>query len=70
LGANQEDHGLRPAQANSLWDPISKRTTVKWTGGVTQVVACLLYKHEVLSPSPSPIHTHKKNKEITELMIM
>jgi hypothetical protein len=28
--------GLRPVQAKSSRDPISKITTAKWTGGVTK----------------------------------
>jgi hypothetical protein len=32
---------LRPVEANSLQDFISKTTRVKWTGGVTQAVECL-----------------------------
>jgi hypothetical protein len=33
-GRDREDHGLRPAWANSLQDPISKITRAKWTRGV------------------------------------
>jgi hypothetical protein len=28
-GRNQEDHGSKPAQANSAWDPISKTPITK-----------------------------------------
>jgi hypothetical protein len=28
-GRDQEDHGLKPAQANSLQDPISKKSITK-----------------------------------------
>jgi hypothetical protein len=36
-GRNQEDHSLKPAQANSLWDPILKKIHHKnKTGGVAQ----------------------------------
>jgi hypothetical protein len=34
--ADFEDHGLRPACANSLQDPISKTARAKWIGGVAQ----------------------------------
>jgi hypothetical protein len=34
VGWDWEDYGLRPVLANSLWDPISKITRAKWTGGV------------------------------------
>jgi hypothetical protein len=46
----------RPVQANSFWDPISKITKAKWTGGVTQVVEHSLDK--ALSSNLSP--TNKK----------
>jgi hypothetical protein len=37
-GWHWENCGSRPAQANSSWDPISKITRAKWTGGVAQAV--------------------------------
>jgi hypothetical protein len=37
-GRDQEDHSLKPAQANSLQDPISKIPNIKRTGGVAQGV--------------------------------
>jgi hypothetical protein len=40
---------IRPAQANSLKDPISKITRAKWTEGVVQEVQHLFYKLEALS---------------------
>jgi hypothetical protein len=54
---------LRPAQANSLQDPISKITREKWTGGVAQAVECLLCKREVLSSNPSLAKKKKKEKK-------
>jgi hypothetical protein len=48
---------LRPAEVNSLQDPISKITTAKWTGVVVQAVECLICKHEALSSNP---HLTKK----------
>jgi hypothetical protein len=32
-GRDQEDHGSRPIQANSPWDPISKIPNTERTGG-------------------------------------
>jgi hypothetical protein len=52
-GWDREDHDSRPAQANISQDPISKITTAKWTGGVTQAVEHLLCKHKGLSLNPS-----------------
>jgi hypothetical protein len=49
-----EDWGLRPAWANSSWDPISKITKDKWTGDVAQKVGCLLCKCKALNSNPSP----------------
>jgi hypothetical protein len=37
-GRYQEDHSLKPAQANSLWDPILKNPSQKSAGGVAQGV--------------------------------
>jgi hypothetical protein len=37
-GRDMEDHGLRPAQPNSLGDRISKITKAKWTAGMAQYV--------------------------------
>jgi hypothetical protein len=52
-GRDQEDHDLKPAQANSLWDPISeKKHHNKRAGRVAQGVG--------LSSNPS---TAKKKKE-------
>jgi hypothetical protein len=53
-GWDGEDHGSRPTQANCLWDPISKITRAKWTGGVAKVVEHLLCKCKVLSQTPVP----------------
>jgi hypothetical protein len=49
-----ENHGSRPAWANSPRDPISKITRAKRTraGGVAQVVELLLCKCEALSSNP------------------
>jgi hypothetical protein len=53
-GWDQADGSLRPTWTNSSQDPISKLTRAKWTGGIANVVQCLLCKHEVLSSKPSP----------------
>jgi hypothetical protein len=58
-GRDREDHGLRPAWANSLQDPISKITRAKWTRDLVQTIECLLCKCKALSSNPSPI---KKTK--------
>jgi hypothetical protein len=33
-GRDQEDWGSKPARANRLWDPISKKPSQKWAGGL------------------------------------
>jgi hypothetical protein len=38
-GRDQEDHGSKPAQANSSQDPISKIHNIKRPGGVAQSVS-------------------------------
>jgi hypothetical protein len=49
---------LKPAQANSSQDLISKITRAKCTVGMAQVVECLFCKCKALSSNPSP--TKKK----------
>jgi hypothetical protein len=61
-GRDQEDGSLRPAWANRLRDPISKRTRAKWAGGVAQAVECLLCKYEVLRSNPCPTKKKRKKK--------
>jgi hypothetical protein len=51
----QEDWDWSPPRQISLWDPISKIATVKWTGGVAQVVECLLCKPKVLTCVSFPL---------------
>jgi hypothetical protein len=60
-GWNWDDHAWRPAWANSLWDPISKITRAKWTGGVAWAVEYLFCKLKALSSNTSPT---KKKKEL------
>jgi hypothetical protein len=48
-GRHQEDHDWKPAQANSLQDPISKTPSQKMAGRVAQGVS--------LSPITSPSKT-------------
>jgi hypothetical protein len=57
-----ENCSLRPAQANSSQDSISKITIEKWAGGVTQVIENLLCKHKAPSSNPSPIPLPKKKE--------
>jgi hypothetical protein len=51
-GRDWENHDFRPAQANSLRDPISKITKQNGVGDVTHVVEYLLCKCEDLSSNP------------------
>jgi uncharacterized protein YdcH (DUF465 family) len=37
-GRDQEDHGSKPAWANSSWDPLLKKPFTKRAGGVAQAV--------------------------------
>jgi hypothetical protein len=53
-GWDWEDHSLRPAWENSSRDSISKISRAKWTGGVAQMVECLLCQWETLSTNSSP----------------
>jgi hypothetical protein len=46
---DQKEYGSTSAQANSSQDLISKITRAKRTGGLAQVVDCLLCKIETLS---------------------
>jgi hypothetical protein len=62
-GWDLEDGGLRLARANSLWDPIPKKTKQYVQRGVTQAVECLLCKHKAQSSKTSPIKKEKKMYE-------
>jgi hypothetical protein len=57
---------LRLAWANSSREPISKITRARWTGGVAQVVECLLCKCEALSLNPVPPQRRKEKKRKKE----
>jgi hypothetical protein len=57
-GRDQEDRGLKPAEANSSWDSILKNLNQKRAGGVTQVLAHLPNECEALSSNSSDTHTH------------
>jgi hypothetical protein len=58
---DQEDHGSKPAQANSSTDPISKTPNLKKrAGGVAQVVDCL--PTHVQRPEFKPQY-HQKTKK-------
>jgi hypothetical protein len=63
-GWDQEDDSLRPAWANSSWDPISKITRVKWTESVAQAEEHMLWKHETMS-SYHNLHSQKNEVEMT-----
>jgi hypothetical protein len=58
-----EDGGLRPAWANSSWEPIPKTTREKLTGGVAKVEESLLCKHKALSSNLSSTKKKKRKKE-------
>jgi hypothetical protein len=62
-GLDQEDHSLRPAQANSSRYSISKITKATWAGGVAQAVQYLLCKCEALSSNSSPTGGKKKKRQ-------
>jgi hypothetical protein len=55
-GRDQEDHGLKPAQANSLQDPILRKPLTKKAGGVAQ--------------GEGPEFRKKKKKKPTEMKRM
>jgi hypothetical protein len=57
---------LRPAQANTSQDPMSKITRAKRTRGVAQVVECLLCKCKALSTNPSPTKKKRKKRKFTK----
>jgi hypothetical protein len=72
---DQEDHGFRPAWANTLWDPISKITRVKWTGGEAQATErrlCenLFCKYEALSSNLSPSKNKIYKCKITKKLML
>jgi hypothetical protein len=60
-GRDRKDHGLKPAQANSSRDPISRKLITKKADGVTQVIECLPSKHEALSSKPQYYRKKKKS---------
>jgi hypothetical protein len=56
---------LRPAQANSKREPISKITTARWTGGVPQAIEHLFanvkpkFKHQSCQKKIKKLKTNK-----------
>jgi hypothetical protein len=56
-GSDQEDHSLKPAQANGLWDSIAKIPITKGAGGVAEDV----------EPEFKPQY-HKKKKKKNQQM--
>jgi hypothetical protein len=63
-GWDQECFGWRPAQANSSWVPVSKITTAKRNGSVTQTIERLLYQCKALSSKPSSTKKKKRRNTI------
>jgi hypothetical protein len=63
-GRDQEDHGPKPARANSLQDSISRIPNTK-TGLVEQLKQqeCLLSKREALGSSLSAVEKIEKSKD-------
>jgi hypothetical protein len=59
-GWDWHDCSSRPTQANSLWDSHLQNNRAKCTGGLPQVVKCLLCKHKALNSNSNP--TKKKKK--------
>jgi hypothetical protein len=66
---DQEEQVLRPAGANSSWDPISKMTRAKWTEGVAQAVEHLLCKDEALSSNPNPPSPAQKKDFLSGVLV-
>jgi hypothetical protein len=64
-GWDQKDWSSRPTWANSLWDPISNITRVKWTEGVAQEIECLLCKDKTLNSNVSPTKKRKNFSKCT-----
>jgi hypothetical protein len=65
---DQEDHGLKPAQANSCWGPILKIPNTKKIGasGVAQVVRVPAYQAQGPEFKPHYWKKKKKKKETLE----
>jgi hypothetical protein len=56
-GRYQKDHSLKPAQANGLWDPISKKPNTKqglWSGSCGREPA-----YQVQAPEFKPQYHQK-----------
>jgi hypothetical protein len=62
---DQEDWSSKPAQANSSWDPISKKPNIRkgWRVGSSSKSACLA-KYETVSSNPSATKKKEKVKKI------
>jgi hypothetical protein len=66
-GRNQEDHDLKPAQANSFWDPISKKPITKkgwWSGSRCRpwVQTSVPPKKKKKSWEPRSVNTGQKSR--------
>jgi hypothetical protein len=57
VGRDQEDHGLKPAQANSLQDPISKKPIIK-------IELVEWFNVKALISSPSTTNKTKQKKKL------
>jgi hypothetical protein len=62
------DHSLKPAQANSCRDSISKITKAKWNEGVAQAVQQLLCKHKAQCSNPIPQKTKQNKNNLQEYL--
>jgi hypothetical protein len=57
----------QPRQIVWLRSHFQKITRAKWTGRMTQVVECLLWKYKVLSSNPSPPRKKKNPKNHSKI---
>jgi hypothetical protein len=75
-GRDQEDHSLKPAQANSLWEPISKIPVTKRAGGMAHSEGPEFKPHYCQKKMPqakskSFLHSwYILNKEVLLLLII
>jgi hypothetical protein len=68
IPATQEAEIWRITVQGQLWQmiletPISKIIRAKWTGGVAQLVECLLSKCKALNSNPSPTEGGERERE-------
>jgi hypothetical protein len=65
-GWDQEDHGSRAAQANSLQDTIFKITGAKWAGDTVHAVNPLLCKHKAWVQNSTPTKKERKKENLSQ----